>query len=78
MLETIRTWKAQCMMKVAGFIAQNHDNPFKQKLADLLAWANRNQHGKDTLDFLEDESSIDHLDFSDLDSAIDADADKAP
>ncbi|MEM8497377.1 MAG: hypothetical protein AAF542_05090 [Pseudomonadota bacterium] len=63
----LKTIKAELAMRVAGFISQNHSNPVLTHLAALLSWMNRGRYGKGALDFLENEDSIDHLDYSDVD-----------
>lgn len=59
--------KAELMFSVARFLAQKHDNIILNKLVSVITWLNRHRHGKNTLDFLEENDSIDHLDFEKID-----------
>ena len=66
-MKKLRAFKAEMSMRMAGFIAQNHSNPIAAALASLLASLNRGRYGKEALDFLDHEDSIDHLDYFDED-----------
>ncbi len=57
--------RAELMMRIGAFIAQNHANPLKRGLARALIWANRRRYSKDALDFLEGEPSIDNFEYND-------------
>ncbi len=59
MIEKLSVLKAELMMKVAGFILQKHTNPVLNAMAKTAAWINRKRYGRDSLDFLNNEESID-------------------
>jgi hypothetical protein len=59
MIEKLNVLKAEVMMKVAGFILQNHDNPVMNYVAKTAGWLNQKRYGNNALDFLENEESID-------------------
>jgi hypothetical protein len=68
MIEKINVLKAEVMMKVAGFIFQQHTNPVMNYLAKAAGWLNQKRYGNNALDFLENEESIDLLDDSQYES----------
>lgn len=59
--------RAQLMMRIGAFIAQNHESAFKRGLARLLVSANRRRYREEALDFIEAEPSIDNFDWEDID-----------
>ena len=59
MSEKLKALKAELSMKVAGFIFQKHTNPVLKFAASAAGWGNRKRYGKNALDFLEHEESID-------------------
>ncbi len=59
MKQRLNVFKAEMMMKVAGFICQNHTNPAMNRIAKTLGWFNRKRYGAHALDFLVSEDSID-------------------
>lgn len=69
MKERLSAFKAQLMMKLAGFIFQKHAHPLLDSVARAAAWLNRKRYGNDALDFLDGEESIDIMNDSDYDSA---------
>ena len=69
--------RAELMMRIGAFTAENHDSAVKRGLARFLIWANRRRYREDALDFLEAESSIDNFDYSDIDDGIEAEVDRS-
>ena len=67
------TWfkqiKAVLLMRVAGFIGQRHSVFWKRWIAHAAVRINLMRHGRDPLDFLQSEDSIDHLDYESADDA---------
>lgn len=66
-MASFSVWRAEFMMRVAGFVSQEHPSAVKRSIARLLRWVGRHRQRSGALDFLEDETSIDHMDFEALD-----------
>lgn len=61
----IKVVKAEFMMKVAGLIFENHDNPVGKTASKAAGWVNKKRYGgRKSLGFLEHEESIDIMDDS--------------
>lgn len=50
---------AELQLAAAGFIFKKHQNPYLQRLANFLAWANYRRKGKQPLHFLHEADSKD-------------------
>ena len=63
MKQWLKVIKAEAMMRIAGFIAQQHESAGKRLLVRLAVKLNLVRHGHDPLGFLHNERSIDLLDY---------------
>ena len=66
--------RAEFLMRVASFATQEHSSPLKRWAANRVRWLGRHRQRSGSLDFLEGESSIDHLDYEEIDDAHEHDA----
>lgn len=63
--------RAEFLMRVASFATQEHESVFKRWVANGVRWLGRHRQRSGSLDFLEGESSIDLLDYEELDDLAD-------
>ncbi|CAA0111004.1 Uncharacterised protein [Zhongshania aliphaticivorans] len=55
--------KARLMLRIAGFIGQQHESAWKRLLARWAQRLNLARYGRQPLSFLDEEESIDLMDY---------------
>ncbi len=58
------------MFRVAGFVEQKHKSPLKRGIKNLMLWIVGGPQRSEALDFIDDDSSIDHLDYEGVDRLV--------